>query len=191
MRKTARPRSIHGKRLPPARSWLRLKACRQRVGTAAQQQHVHAHATNKAPWWMQLCTRSGCGHQNARRLATSAHPLQRIIDDELHIGVAGVAGIAQAGRQIGRANEDAVNAIHLAISSRWTQGIARFHLHQQAISSAPRCTAASRPKVGSAHAAAHTAHPMGGIAHRLTAASGAAPRFAQGAANSVCAPMSR
>ncbi|MPM46824.1 hypothetical protein SDC9_93531 [bioreactor metagenome] len=69
--------------------------------------------------------------KNARRLARRADAAYGVVDGRAHLGVIGLPRMAHAGREIRRADEDAVHAVHRSDGLDLRQCFQRFHLHQQ------------------------------------------------------------
>ena len=65
-------------------------------------------------------------------LPTALSRFDRVLDRRLHVGVLRIAEMAERGRQIGRPDEHAVDAVDLGDRFDLVERGAGFHLHQNA-----------------------------------------------------------
>lgn len=109
-----------------------LLLCALRLAQAiAQQDRVQRHG-DELRAQVQAFARAGLiHHQDARCFATGTDTADGVVDLPVHVRVACLTGIAQAGRQVCRADEDPVDPIDCRDRLYLLQCLGGFHLHQQ------------------------------------------------------------
>src|SRR5690606_2255447 len=145
---------------------LRPEARSQLLGGTRQQRGVEPDGREERSDFHISPRRRFVEREDAGGLAAGAYATDGVFDGALHFGMLGVARMPQAGRQVGRADEYAVHAVHLGDVLEPIQPLTGFDLHQQAkLIFAGLHVVADLPEAAGAHDSAHATQAARRIAH--------------------------
>ncbi len=134
---------------------------------ASDSTHVDGDGDEGGPDLDAAPREGGVRSQDAGGLARRADAAHRVLDRRDHVGVSGLADVAEARRQVRRADEDAVDAVDRGDLLEPVERLARLDLHEQAeFLGGPLGVARNPPEPRGSRQARHAAHTLGRVARR-------------------------
>src|SRR5215469_15909940 len=119
-------------RTPRRRASFRFIKARQRIRLPRKERGVAADGDEEKAAVEHPACFVVAETQESRRLAGGANALARLENSRLHLAMLRVGEVAHIGGEIGRADEDAVDAVHGGDGDNLSDGFARLALDEHA-----------------------------------------------------------